>query len=82
MIQFNMVSIAATPRVDGVGDGDGAVRRRKDGRSPRSANVGSAVIGNLPGEGVLPVAEALGNRKTFRQRPLEDAGSFPVGIGV
>lgn len=58
VVELDMVSIPTAPRIDGVGDGDGAVRSRKDGRSTRSADIGSAVVGNFPGEGVLPVAEA------------------------
>ena len=58
MLYLDVVSIPAAPRVDGVGDGDDAIRRRKDGRSTRSANIGSVVVGDFPGEGVLPVAEA------------------------
>lgn len=52
-----MVPIPAAPRVDGVGYGDGPVCRGKDGRTFRRGDVGPAVVGNLPGEGIFPVSK-------------------------
>ena len=57
VLYLDVVPISAAPGVDGVGNGDGPVRRGQDGGSARRGDVGSAVIGNLPGERVLPVTE-------------------------
>lgn len=82
VIYFDVVSVSSAPGVDSVGDGDGSVCGRKDGGSSRSADVGSAVVGNLPSEGVLPVAEPRGNGVALRKGPLEDTGSLPIGVGI
>ena len=55
VLHLDVVPIPAAPGVDGVGYGDGPIRCRKDGRAARSANIGSAMVGNLPGEGIFPV---------------------------
>ena len=61
MPYLDVVPIPAAPGVDGVGNGNGAVRSRKDGSTAWSADIGSVVVGNFPGEGIFPVAEARGN---------------------
>ena len=79
---FDVVPVPAAPGVYPVGNGDGAIGSRKDGGAARSADVGAAVVVDLPSEGIRPVAEPRGDGVALRQRPLEDARSFPVGIGI
>ena len=82
MVYLDVVSISAAPRVDGVGYGDSSVCRCKDGSAFRRGDVGSAVVGNLPGERIFPIAKPLGDDVALRQGPLENAGPYPIGIGV
>ena len=82
MAHFDVVPVPAAPGVYPIGDGDGAIRSSKDGGAARSADVGAIVVVDLPSKGIRPVAEPRGNGVTLRKRPLEDARSFPVGIGI
>ena len=55
MSYLDVVSIPAAPRVDGVGNGDGSIRCGKDRRAARCADIGSVVVSDFPGEGILTV---------------------------
>ena len=57
VLHLDVVPIPAAPGVDGVGYGDGPIRCRKNGRSFRRSDVGSAVIGNFSSKGVLTVSK-------------------------
>ena len=57
VVYLDVVSIPAAPRIDGVGYGDGSVCCGKDGRTFRRGDVGSAMVGDLPGERIFPVAK-------------------------
>jgi len=57
VVYLDVVSIPAAPRVDGVGYGDGSVCCGKDGRTFRRGDVGSAMVGDLPGKRIFPVAK-------------------------
>ena len=57
VIYLDMVSIPTTPRVDGISNGNCSICGRKNGRPARSADIGSAVVGNFPSKGVLTVSK-------------------------
>ena len=44
VVYFDVVPIPAAPRVNGVGNGDGTIRCRKNGRTARSADIGSCLL--------------------------------------
>ena len=56
VVYLDVVPIPAALRIDGVGYGDGSVCCGKDGRTFRRGDVGSAMVGDLPGERSFPVA--------------------------
>ena len=66
VVYLDVVPIPAAPRIDGVGYGDGSVCCGKDGRTFRRGDVGSAMVGDLPGERIFPVAKPWGDRVALR----------------
>ena len=57
MVYLDIVSIPAAPSVDGIGNGDCAICRCQNRCTTRSADIGSAVVGNFSSKGVLTVSK-------------------------
>ena len=55
VVELNVVSIPAAPRVDGVGNGDSTVCCGPNGSFTRCADIGSVVVSDFPCEGILTV---------------------------
>lgn len=80
VVELDVVTIAAAPAVEGVGDGDSAVGGSQDRGALGHGNVGAAVVADLAGDRVGAVALRRGNRARRRQRPLQGTiGQCGVG---
>ena len=82
VVELDVVAIAASPTVEGVGDSDGAVGGGQDRGALGHSDVGAAVVAGLAGDRVGAVALRRGDRARHRQRPLQGTvGQCGVGAG-
>lgn len=70
MVDFDVIAIASTPTVEGVGDGHGAVGSGQDRGTLGHGDVGAAVVAGFAGKRVGSIALWRGDRTRHRQRPL------------
>ena len=70
VVELDVVTVAAAPAVQRVGDGHGAVGRRQDRRALGYRDVGAAMVADFAGDRVGAVALRRGDRARHRQRPL------------
>ena len=81
VINLDVVAVAATPRVDAIGDGHSTGGSRQNRRSRRGGDVGSVMVIDLAGERVFPVSEVGGNCECLWKRPSQRPDGHPVGVG-
>src|SRR5699024_4993014 len=75
VVEFDVVSVAAAPAVEGVRDGNGAVGGGQDRSAFGHGDVGAAVVADFTGDRVSAVALGRGDLARHRQRPLQGTAS-------
>ena len=61
VVDFNVVAVAAAPGVDTVGNGHCAGCSRQDLGSVGCGDVGTVVVFDFPGKGILPISKGRGD---------------------